>query len=164
MTARETTIWRDEASIEIAARPAQVWVLVSDVTRMGEWSPVCRRVEYLDGATSPAEGVCFIGHNRQFGARWSRKCVITTYMPERELGFHTLFRDAVGTRWHYRLEPWEGGTRVVESYELASMPRWVTAMQRLPGMTTRSRLETNRGMQRTLGQIKAAVESSHDPT
>lgn len=83
-------------------------------------------------------------------------------MPERQLAFHTLFRDAVGTRWRYRLEPREGGTRVVESYELVSMPRWVGAMQRLPGMTSRSRLETNRRMQRTLSQLRAAAESGHD--
>lgn len=162
MTTAKATIWRDEAAIEIAADPASVWALVSDVARMGEWSPVCRRVEYVDGATSPAEGARFLGHNRQFGARWSRTCVITACVQERELGFHTLFRDAVGTRWRYRLEASDGGTRVVESYELVSMPRWVAAMQRLPGMTSRSRQETNRGMQRTLSQIKATAESGHD--
>lgn len=162
MAATEATIWRDEAVIEIAADAPTVWALVSDVARMGEWSPVCRRVEYLDGATSPSEGARFVGHNRQSGARWSRTCVINAYVPERELGFHTLFRDAVGTRWRYRLEPSDGGTRVVESYELVSMPRWVAAMQRIPGMTSRSRLETNRGMRRTLSQIKAAAESGHD--
>lgn len=162
MTTTEVPIWQDETSIDIAADPASVWALVSDVARMGEWSPVCRRVEYLDGATSSAEGARFVGYNRQFGARWSRTCVITTCVPERELGFHTLFRGATGTRWRYRLEPRDGGTRVVESYVLLSMPRWVTAMQRLPGMTGRSRLETNRGMQQTLRQIKAAAESGHD--
>jgi hypothetical protein len=163
MATAERTIWRDEASVEIDADPARVWVLVSDVARMGEWSPVCRRVEYLDGATSPAEGVRFVGHNRQFGARWSRTCVVTTFVPEQELAFHTLFRDAVGTRWRYRLEPWNGCTRVVESYELVSMPRWVAAMHRLPGMTSRMRRETNRGMQRTLSHIRAVAESGHDP-
>src|SRR5688572_17347317 len=117
MTATRTTIWQDEADIDIAADPATVWMLVSDVARMGEWSPVCRRVEYLDGATCASEGVRFVGHNQQLGARWSRTCVITGYAPERELGFHTLFRDAVGTRWRYSLEPSSAGTRVVESYE-----------------------------------------------
>ena len=43
MTAAEA-IWRDEVAIDIAADPAAVWALVSDVRRMGEWSPVCRRV------------------------------------------------------------------------------------------------------------------------
>lgn len=162
MTEIEATTWQDEATVDIAADPVVVWELVSDVARMGEWSPVCRRVEYLDGATSPAQGARFVGHNRQFGARWSRTCVITTCVPHRELAFHTLFRDAVGTRWRYRLEPRDGGTRVVESYELVAMPRWVAALQHLPGMASCSRMETNRGMQRTLNQIKAAAESGHD--
>ena len=158
----DAIMWQDEASINIAAEPAVVWSLVSDVARMGEWSPVCRRVEYLDGATSPAQGARFVGHNRQFGARWSRTCVITTCVPHRELAFETLFRDAVGTRWRYRFEPRDSGTRVVESYELVAVPRWVAALQQIPGMARRSRLETHRGMQQTLIQIKAAAESGHD--
>src|SRR5688500_7377160 len=105
MSTTKATFWKDSAAIEIAADAATVWALVSDVARMSEWSPVCRRVEYLDGATSPSEGARFVGHNRQSGARWSRTCVIDVYEPERELGFHTLFRDTVGTHWHYRLEP-----------------------------------------------------------
>lgn len=153
------SLWQDEASVDIAADPATVWSLVSDVPRMGEWSPVCRRVEYLDGATSPSEGTRFVGHNRQFGARWSRTCVITTCRTGQELAFHTLFRDEVGTRWRYRLEPSDRGTRLVESYELVAMPRWVAAMQRVPGMASRSRLETKKGMQRTLSRIKSAAES-----
>lgn len=162
MGTTQATIWQDEAAIEIAADPSVVWALVGDVVRMGEWSPVCRRVDYLDGATSPSVGARFIGHNRQWGARWSRTCIIDGCVPQRELEFHTLFRDAVGTRWRYRLEPSNGGTRLVESYELVSMPRWVAAMQRIPGMTRRSRTDTNRGMRRTLSRVKAAAESGHD--
>lgn len=162
MNAVGATLWQDEASMDTAADPASVWALVRDVTRMGEWSPVCRRVEYLDGATSADEGVRFVGHSRQFGARWSRTCVITTCEPERELAFHTLFRGAVGTRWRYQLEPRDGGTHLVESYELVAMPRWVAALQRVPGMASRSRLETKRAMQRTLSRIRDAAESGHD--
>ena len=31
----------DEVTIEIAATPETVYDLVSDITRMGEWSPEC---------------------------------------------------------------------------------------------------------------------------
>src|SRR5687767_12902366 len=126
--ATPAVLWSDEASIDIAATPGAVWALLSDIPRMGQWSPVCRRCDYLDGAASPSPGTRFVGHNRQAGARWSRTCVITVCAPERELAFHTLFRDAIGTRWRYRLEPTAGGTHLTEDYELLAMPRWVRAM------------------------------------
>jgi uncharacterized protein YndB with AHSA1/START domain len=33
-----------EADIEIDAAPDRVWSVVSDVARMGEWSPECRKI------------------------------------------------------------------------------------------------------------------------
>src|SRR5436309_1985613 len=44
----------DSRSIDIDAPAERVYDLVADLSRMGEWSPECRRVEWLDGATSPA--------------------------------------------------------------------------------------------------------------
>ncbi len=160
----DTTIvlWQDQAVAEVSAPLSTVWALVSDVQLMGDWSPVCKRCEYVDGATRSALGVRFVGHNRQAGARWSRTCVITTCEPERELAFHTVFRGEPGTRWRYQLEPTAGGTRVTESYELLAMPRWVRLLQRVPGMTRRSRRDTQRGMKHTLAGIKATAESGHD--
>src|SRR5688500_76989 len=162
-TTATTVLWHDKATTEIAAPPATVWDLLADVTLMGGWSPVCKRCEYLDGATGSALGVRFVGHNRQAGARWSRSCLITAYEPGRELAFHTVFRGSPGTRWRYQLEPIADGTRVTESYELLAMPRWVRVLQRIPGMTRRSRRDTQRGMERTLAGIKVMAESGHDP-
>ncbi|WP_173019501.1 SRPBCC family protein [Streptomyces alkaliphilus] len=39
----------EEVSIRIDASPEQVWDLISDVTRMGEWSPECRRCYWRGG-------------------------------------------------------------------------------------------------------------------
>ncbi len=151
-------LWSDEATADVAASPERVWSLVSDITRTGEWSPVCRRCEWLGDATSPEVGARFVGHNRQAGARWSRECVITASDPGKEFAFHTLFRGEEGTRWRYRFESTTDGTRVVESYEMVAVPRWVATLQRLPGMSNRSRRETHRGLVRTLEGLKAAAE------
>lgn len=40
---------------EIAAPPEQVWDLVSDMTRMGEWSPEAPGGKWLGGASGPAK-------------------------------------------------------------------------------------------------------------
>ena len=62
---------RGEASVRVAAAPEKVYELVSDVTRMGEWSPETTSAEWIDGATGPAVGARFKGRNRNGVARWS---------------------------------------------------------------------------------------------
>lgn len=54
-----------EAQVYIEAPPDKVFQLVSDVTRMGEWSPECRRCRWLDGVSSPVVGTRFRGQNRR---------------------------------------------------------------------------------------------------
>src|SRR5207249_12247308 len=124
-------LWTDEVVADVAAPPQRVWSLVSDVTRMGEWSPSCRQCEWLGDPAGPAVGARFVGRNRQSGARWSRECVVDASDPGREFAFHTVFRGAEATRWRYRLEPTAEGTRVVESYEVVALPRWVRVVRRL---------------------------------
>jgi hypothetical protein len=54
-----------DARVHIDAKPAELYDLVTDVTRMGEWSPECVRCVWLDGATGPAVGARFRGSNRR---------------------------------------------------------------------------------------------------
>src|SRR5262245_18234309 len=59
------------ATLDIEAAPQTVYALITDVTRMGEWSPETRRAEWVGGATGPAVGARFRGHNKLGIARWS---------------------------------------------------------------------------------------------
>lgn len=156
-----TRRWHDEVTLEIAAQPDQVWELIADVTRMGEWSPVCRRCEWMDGATRADVGARFIGHSRQGPLRWSRPCEITVSDPGRELSFRTLFKEQESTRWHYRLESTATGTMVVESYEVVAMPWFARLLHRLPGMHAKRRRDGVRGMTHTLQRLRAEAERSH---
>lgn len=156
-----TTIeWHDEVTLEIAAEPGHLWELIADVTRMGEWSPVCRRCEWADGSASAAVGSHFVGHNRQGPVRWSRRCEVTVSNPGHELSFRTFFKGREATRWHYRLEATETGTSVVESYEVVAMPRWVQLLHRLPGMHAKARRDGVRSMAHTLQRLRSDVERS----
>ena len=49
---------------EIHAPAEQVWAMVSDVTRMGEWSPENLGGAWLGTATGPQPGAKFRGTNR----------------------------------------------------------------------------------------------------
>jgi Polyketide cyclase / dehydrase and lipid transport len=51
-----------EASIRIDCSPADVYDMIADVTRMGEWSPSCTACFWLE-ATGPEIGAWFIGQN-----------------------------------------------------------------------------------------------------
>jgi hypothetical protein len=150
--------WGDEAAVEVAASPERLWGLIADVTQMGEWSPVCRRCEWTDGAVGPEVGARFIGHNRQGLARWSRICEITTNDPGREFAFRTFFKGAESTCWRYRLEPTPTGTRVAESYQVVSMPRWVQLLHHVPGMHAKARRDALDNMTRTLEHLRVAAE------
>lgn len=153
------SLWGDEMSIEIAAPPEVVWALLSDIPRMGEWSPVCHRCEWLGDSDHAEVGARFIGHNKANGARWSRECTITTAEPGRELAFSTYFRGAESTRWRYTLEPTPTGTRVVEAYDVVAVPRWITVVRMLPGMPSKSLRDGQDSMGTTLQRLKAAAEA-----
>lgn len=148
----------DEVAVEVVASPDRVWSLVSDITRMSEWSPSCTGCEWLHGSTEPHVGNRFIGYSRQRGARLSRECVITVSELGREFAFDTLFRGKVSNHWRYRFESVPGGTRVTESYEVILMPLWVRTVRLIPGMVGRSHRDARRGMLETLNRIKATAE------
>src|SRR6185437_16567848 len=119
---------RHDAETVVVDAPAEhIYALVADLSRMGEWSPECRQVEWLDGATGAAEGARFVGHN-QGGPRglmkWSRHGRVVTADPGREFAFVTEEGGREGTEWRYRLEPADGGVRVTESYVVSWIPLW----------------------------------------
>lgn len=147
-----------ESSIVIDAAPELVWALVSDVTRTPEWSPVCRRCEWLDGHEQPAVGARFRGQNRLNGARWSRECVVTECEPGRVFGFSTLFKGQESTRWRYGVEPLDGRTKLTQSYQVVLVPPWLRVLRRLPGVVAKSDRDTAWNVSTSLERIKAISE------
>src|SRR5437762_4702934 len=104
------------ASIHIDASPASVWSLVTDITRMGEWSPETYRAEWLDGATGPAVGARFRGYNRRpFLQRWSTRPTVRVCEPEREFTFALGIKQHDFVVWRYQFAPVDRGTNVIES-------------------------------------------------
>jgi hypothetical protein len=138
---------RGEVSIDIAGTPAHVYELVADVTRMGEWSPECRRCEWLDEQT-------FLGHNQAGPIKWSTTSRVVAADPGREFAFTVIIRDRESTRWRYRFEPIAEGTRVTESYEFV----WAPLFFRIGDVLMRRDRQLRAAMQKTLERIKAAAE------
>jgi uncharacterized protein YndB with AHSA1/START domain len=151
------TAKRGRESIEIAARPAEVYDLVTDVTRMGEWSPECYRCEWLDGATAARVGARFRGHNRLGRFRWQTTAAITAAERGREFAF-TVVHDGTGreeTAWRYRFEPTPGGTLLTESFEFL----WCPLGNRVVELFVPRGAQVNRGIHQTLQRIADAAEA-----
>lgn len=103
-------------TIEIDAPPDRVFALISDLPGMGSLSPENTGGRWLGGATEPAEGVRFRGHNRNGWRRWSTVVRVRTCEPPRRFSFDV---DALGlavSRWTYAVEPRASGCTVTETW------------------------------------------------
>ena len=145
---------------EISAPAEAIYDLVADMPRMGRWSPECERVDWTGGATGPAVGVTFTGHNRNGARNWSTHGTVTVADRGREFTFEV--RSVLNlpvSRWSYRFEPNAGGgCRVVESTEdrrgrvIKTLGRLVTGIG--------DRGERNRQtMATTLERLRVAAEA-----
>ncbi len=145
----------------MSAPPEKVYDLVSDVTRMGEWSPETASCKWIDGATGPAVGARFKGTNKRGLVRWSTKPEVVAADPGKEFAFVTRGMGPA-TKWTYHFESApDGGTDATESFEmLDDMPWFIAATDRyLMGIKDR-RADLEQAMQQTLGRIKTAAEGS----
>jgi Polyketide cyclase / dehydrase and lipid transport len=147
----------------MAASADRVWDLVSDVTRVGEFSPETFEAEWIGGASGPEAGARFRGHVRRNGrgpVYWTT-CTVVACAPGREFAFTVGGPGGrIVNTWRYQLEPSAGGTDVTESFELPSTPL-VRLYWKIAGS---ARGRTNQdGMRVTLEKIKAVTESA-DPS
>ena len=146
-------------TVTIAAPPEAVYDLVADVTRMGEWSPVCTAGEWVDDAQAT-----FVGTNAMGDFTWQTTCRIDVAERGKEFTFVNLGMqaDAELVRWSYTFAPTSGGTEVSERWEV--LPGYEASMTAtVPGMDVKEYLDgvkptTQAGMAETLGKLKAAAE------
>ncbi|MGQ0844237.1 MAG: SRPBCC family protein [Sporichthyaceae bacterium] len=151
-----------DASIEVAAPRAVVWALISDVRRMGEWSPMCTGARAADGF-APGPGVQFRGTNRQGRHRWTTTCTIVAASEPDEIAWVVSFGGFVVSQWGYRLADLPGGgTLVTETWrDLRRFPpfRWAPAIRLVNGTRGEISATVERGLRETLTALKAVAEA-----
>ncbi|MGR7001853.1 cytochrome P450 [Yinghuangia aomiensis] len=101
--------------LEIAAAPDEVWAVLSDVTRMGEWSPECTGGRWIGRLREPVAGARFVGTNRRGPAVWSTRCTITEARPARALAWRVDAGLPIA-RWSFTLTPTDKGTYLEHSW------------------------------------------------
>jgi uncharacterized protein YndB with AHSA1/START domain len=145
-----------EATTTVAASPAQVWALVTDVARMAEWSPQVVRTVVLGGPVR--RGTRFLNLNHQGWKHWPTSAKVVRFEPHRDFAFRITENRTV---WSFQLEPTDdGGTLVTHRREtpegISLVSRALTAAA-LGGQEP-FRTELLEGMRRTLARVKAELE------
>lgn len=152
---------RHSESIEIDATPEQVWDLVTDISRTGEWSPICRESWWKTG-DGPEVGNVLVGRNVHGEREWeTESTVIEAERP-------TAYAWAVGpnlVRWGYRIEATDTGARLTESW--AVQPAGEAFFRERFGDQADAELEDRRraavsGIPATLAAIKKIAESESE--
>jgi hypothetical protein len=144
-------------SIVIARSPEDLYDMVSDVTRMGEWSPICAACWWDEGG-GPRAGAWFTGRNETAERTWETRSLIEVADRGREFTF-AVFGSRV--RWSYTFEAAEGGTRLTESWDF--LPDGIASFHERYGADAEAQMAERteaaiKGIPATLAAIKAAAE------
>ncbi len=150
---------RHSESVVVACSPEVLYDIVSDVTRTGEWSPVCRACWWDQGA-GPSVGSWFTGRNETPQRTWETRSQVVVADRGREFAW------AVGgswVRWGFTLTPVEGGTRLTESWEW--LPDGLARFDERYGDDAPAQVEdrtraAHSGIPATLAAIKRIAEAS----
>lgn len=145
-----------EQSTEIAATPEKVWSIVSDLSRMGEWSPQCRKVIVRGGTVRL--GAKTINVNKRGLLVWPTTAKVVTFEPNRKIAYRIAENRTV---WGFEITPTDSGVRLTERRE-AKNGQTTKVSSTLIGLamggTESFDAELEEGMRETLMKIKAAAE------
>lgn len=148
---------QNAVSVTVAADIDAVWAVVSDPTRVGEWSHECVRATWLDGWDRAVAGARFRGRNVAGLTRWGRTCEIESAAPYR-ISWRTVpttvYPDS--SLWSISLEPVEGGTRIAQEFRVVKAPRVLGLLYALMIPDHRDRTVALAGDLRRLGEVAAA--------
>ena len=147
----------DTASI--AAPADYLYDLVSDVTRMGEWSPENVGGRWVGEVSAPVVGARFRGSNRRGWRRWSTTCTVVAAEPGRRFAFNVAFAGIPASRWTYHFRP-DGDATIVTETWADRRPKWFA---RLAGATMGVgdiRAHNQENISRTLANLATAAARS----
>lgn len=143
------------ASTEVRASAEQVYAVVSDVTRIPEWSPETKRAEWL----TPER---FRAWNQRRLGRWKTDANVVVAEPGREFSFVVQVLGGDWTQWTYRIEPGSapGATRLTETVRMCvPLPMSVAAFERFVLFVWDRRTDLRQNLQVSVDRIRTIVEA-----
>ena len=137
--------------------PKQVYELIADVTRMGEWSPESAGAEWLTGEPGTV-GSTFRGDNRRPWMKWSTICTVIAADPGKRFAFTVQAAGRPVATWEFEIAPRAGGCEVTERTVDQRGLLYKTTSVLSTGLRRRS-VRNRQTMQQTLDALARAVES-----
>ncbi len=156
----ETPVRTHEQSIIIEVTPEALYDLVSDITRTGEWSPVCTSCWWDDPGEAGQVGAWFTGHNELPERTWETRSKVKAANRGREF---TWIVGGSFASWSFTLAPDGNATELTESWEF--LPAGIAMFQekyadRATAEIDARTKQAHDGIPRTLEAIKRIAESS----
>ena len=145
--------------LQIEASADTLYGLVSDIERMGEWSPENVGGRWLDGAGNPSVGARFRGSNRRGWRRWSTTCTVVEASPGRTFSFDVRVVVVPAARWTYEFEPDGDHTLVTEIWE-DHRPRWFSRLAAATMGIRDIRAHNITNMETTLANLAGAAPAA----
>lgn len=146
-------------SIHVGCDPETLYDLVSDVTRMGEWSPICASCWWDDGG-GPRPGAWFTGRNQTPERTWETRSQVVAADRGREFAFEV---NNGFVRWGYTFTPADGGTELTETWNF--LPKGIAGFHDRYGADAGTQIAertsaAHRGIPLTLAAIKKTAETA----
>jgi Polyketide cyclase / dehydrase and lipid transport len=143
------------ASTEVRASAQQVYSVISDVTRIPEWSPETRRAEWL----APDR---FRAWNRRRLGRWRTIANVVEAEPGRRFSFVVQAMGGDWTQWTYLIEPGStaASTRLTEMVKMCvPLPLGAVVFERLFLFIWDRRTDLQHNLEVSLDRIRTIVEA-----
>ena len=144
------------ASTEIRCSADELYAVISDVTRIPEWSPETARVEW-DGILR------FRSWNRRRLARWKTVSDVVTAQPGHEFSFVVQALGGDWTQWTYRIDPGQapGLVRLTETFRMCvRLPLGIVAYEWLFLFVRDRRADLQANLQLSVDRIRVIAESA----
>jgi hypothetical protein len=145
------------ASIDIAAPPARIYGLLSDLDSFAELAAETSRMTWKKGS-SAQPGATFGGTNDNGKRKWSTTCRITD-ADEHRFAFEVSHTHIPVSRWQYDIEPTATGSRVTES-TWDKRPFWFKKVAEIATASPDRPAINARNIEATLRRLKERAEQA----
>ncbi len=157
----------------VACTADRAWAVVSDISRIGEFSPECAEAWWVDSDAADQVGARFEGKNRVDGPQgvheWIRLCEITVWEPPRLISWTVgnRFDGTPATEWSFAVEPAEGPGVVIRQrfrHRADGLSGLREAAQKTPEnaaeLIAKRSARLREGMSQTLARMRSLLESA----
>jgi hypothetical protein len=142
-------------SRDVNAPAEKIWSMVSDLPRMGEWSPENQGGRWAKGSTGAAMGAVFMGRNQNGFRRWGTRVTVVDCEPGRAFEIAVTSGPLAVANWRYDFEGTATGCRVTESWDDRRAP-WFRLVGRAMGDHSAAHAEQE--MTATLANLAKTAE------